>query len=100
MPGYGYYTEVYGGSKIPETAFHCFMTRATQALQAMEGHYRIEGDQTARNLALCAMAEVLCDDGPVTAATVGSVSVRYGLPSSPLYQAARRYLQIYRGVSA
>lgn len=101
MPHYGFYTEVYGGDRIPEAAFHGAVCRAYDALAAMKRRYTVTGTQEEENMALCAMAEAVYAARGVESASVGSVSVRYGdAPKNAVYQAACRYLHIYRGVGA
>ena len=76
------------------------MTRAAQILADYKRRYRVVGDTEP---ALCAMAEALhncAGRNGVAAATVGGVSVRYEKqPQKLLLDAARIYLDIYRGVS-
>ena len=101
MPHYGFYTDVFGGELIPETAFHSAVCRAEDALAAMKRSYTVTGNSQQEDMALCAMAEVCYRARGVESASVGSVSVRYAdAPKNALYQAASRYLRIYRGVGA
>ena len=103
MPHYGDYTQVYGGNLIPEAAFDQMVARAQDALAAMKRQYRVTGTQQQETMALCAMAEAVYSAKGITSATMGSVSVHYDNPSTQtkaLYQAARRYLDVYRGVGA
>ena len=104
MVDYDFYVSSYLGSAIPETAFSGMVARAQQALQRFKRIYQVVpcGD-TSEKMALCAMAEAVYTARGVTAATMGSVSVRYGTGKTPekaLYQAACRYLDVYRGVEA
>ena len=91
------------GSRIPEAAFGEFMARACDALRRLEGMYKVSGGETARAMALCAMAEHIYDStgrrGGVSAASVGQTSVHYRDKDRGLYDAAATYLEIYRGVS-
>lgn len=101
MPHYGDYTQVYGGNLIPQEAFGQMVARAQDALAAMKRQYRVTGTQQQEIMALCAMAEALYGAKDITSATMGSVSVHYGnrpTQLKALYQAARRYLDTYRGV--
>lgn len=99
MPHFGFYTEVYGGELIPEAAFSQAVCRAADALASMKRRYKVTGSEEAENMALCAMAEAVYQTRGVESATVGSVSVRYGdAPKTTVYEAACRYLDIYRGV--
>ena len=103
MADYGFYRESFMGSRIPEAAFGEFMARACDALRRFEGKYSVTGCDTARSMALCAMAEHIYDTtgrrGGVTSAAVGQTSVHYTDRDRGLYDAAATYLEIYRGVS-
>ena len=98
-----FYRDQYGGTRIPEEAFPEFYRRAEDALARLERCYSIEGGEDARRMALCAMAEAIYDStgkrGGVTAASVGSVSVRYADIDRSLYDRAATYLEIYRGTA-
>ena len=89
----------------------------TDLVNAVSG-YTGSGLSYAESMAVCAMAEALANfdiarsgaGGPVTSASIGSVSVGYGsavsdsIDLSPkgqakeLYRCACRYLDLYRGV--
>lgn len=106
MADYSFYTALYQGNRIPEKHFGRCMRRAKEALALLGRKFRVTGGTEERKLALCAMAEAVYDARyqGVSAATVGSVSVRYldGKDRQlwrELYAAARIYLDIYRGVS-
>ena len=104
MADYGFYRESYMGSRIPEAAFGEFMARACDSLRRLEGRYTVSGGETARAMALCAMAEHIYDTtgrrGGVTAASLGAASVHYTDRDAGLYDAAATYLDIYRGIGA
>ena len=108
MVTFDFYQNSYLGSAIPENAFSGVAAQATAALARLKRTFKVEsqGDE-AESLAVCAMAEAIyaqkdCAPG-VTAATLGSVSVRYEDAakelSRELYRRAGIYLDIYRGVS-
>lgn len=105
MIDYDFYVNSYMGTAIPESAFPGVAVRAAQSLQALRRQYQVKAaDTVSQQMALCAMAEVLYTDRKpgVTAAKVGSVSVRYDGSTSrqrQLLEAARIYLDIYRGVN-
>ena len=110
MADYGFYTDVYLGSQIPEKAFPEMALRAGEHLARIQRNYRVNTEGTdSLNMAICAMAETLYAHSRrrsgVTAAAVGEVSVRYeGAESSgrsllrELYEKASIYLEISRGV--
>lgn len=107
MVDFDFYANTYLGSAIPEKAFSAMALRATQALNDFRRSYQIlPTDSISEKMALCAMAEVFYgasrQSPGVTAATVGSVSVRYGADASrslqrKLLEQAKIYLDIYRG---
>ena len=115
---YLFYTVDYSGDGIPdEETFDRLAKRAAAQLARYRRIYTVaapEGD--SERMAICAMADALyyfeCAQngtgGPVSSASIGSVSVSYGGASgnvdvSPaaqareLYRAASLYLDIYRG---
>ena len=106
MVQYGFYTDQYLGSLIPEKAFDETVARANDALQRFKQVYQITADgAVSENMALCAMAEAVYTaskrNGGITATSVGNVSVRYGQAtplSKQLLQKAAIYLHIRRGV--
>lgn len=112
MADFAYYTDSYLGTVIPEKAFPGMAKRAEEALQRLQRIYRVTvPGEDSRNLAICAMAEVLYAASKrrsgVTAASVGEVSVHYGNSESSdkalqreLYEKASIYLEISRGVGA
>lgn len=107
MVDFDFYANTYLGSAIPEKAFPAMALRATQALSDFRRTYQVlPTDIVSEKMALCAMAEVLYGasrhEVGVTAATVGSVSVRYGTDTDSslrrkLLEQAKIYLDIYRG---
>ncbi len=109
MVDYNFYCNEYLGTLIPQKAFREAERRAADALIALKGRYRVTSSGAeSEKLALCAMAEAVYRAkrrGAVSAATVGSVSVRYDEGAEKdlhreLYRCASIYLDIYRGVSA
>lgn len=115
MVNYELYVNDYLGFSIPEREFHFFAARAKEQLDHYKRVYTVEAPSAkAEELAVCAMADVLYaivaaqnGTGAVSSASIGSVSVSYGGPASldlsrkgqarELYEAACRYLDIYRG---
>ena len=110
-----FYYETYGGSALSEAELPEAVKRATEQLAMYDRAYRVTGDETARKMAICAMAEAIVyfqnaqnGEGGLRYAKVGTVSVSgKGIYSavdiSPLaqqrelYRCACRYLDIYRG---
>ena len=109
MVDYNFYCNEYLGTLIAPKAFPEMARQAKDALSMLKRKFRVtaSGEETEK-LALCAMAEAVYRAkrrGTVSAATVGSVSVRYDNVSDKdlfkeLYRCASIYLDIYRGVSA
>ena len=115
MVGYDIYVNDYFGSSIPEQEYQFYVARAQDQLDYYKRVYTVEAPSAnAESLAVCAMADVLYSiaaaqngAGAVSSASIGSVSVSYGGTSSmdlsrkaqarELYEAACRYLDIYRG---
>ena len=115
MVDYEFYVNTYLGCSIPESEFRFYATRAKDQLDCYKRIYTVEApSENAESLAVCAMADVLyaisaaqSGAGPVSSASIGSVSVSYGGTASldlsrkgqarELYDAACRYLDIYRG---
>ena len=104
MADFDFYTNTYLGSLIPEQDFPKLAARAAGILDSYAGAFRVEGGDTERKMAVCAMCECIYSYNRHrhTAASVGSVSVRYEKPRESLqrqlYQAAGTYLRFYRGV--
>ena len=98
MVDYGFYTNDYLGSVIPEKAFSGVAAQAQRYLDKFKEVYRVvsSGEQ-AENLAVCAMAETLWDErnsGLFSAsAATGKTSLK-----RELFEKASIYLDIYRGV--
>lgn len=132
------YMSYYGTPGIMEDPLPCidqfdwpfYAGRATEQLARFKRMYTVtipadlvdkpnaSGVPYAEAMAICAMAEALASfdaiqngtGGPVSSASIGSVSVSYGnlaastLDVSPkgqakeLYRCASKYLEIYRGV--
>lgn len=101
---YDFYTAVYLGSSVPEKAFPEMQARAGEALSRFRQIYRVTvaGAETEK-LAICAMAEVLYSyrgRQGLRSASLGAVQVSYADNSKlnrELLQAAKIYLDIYRG---
>lgn len=111
MVDYEFYVYQYTGSAIPESSFSGVVARAQDAMERMKRIYRVEpATENGEAMAVCAMAEALYAgskrSGGVSAASVGSVSVRYESADAShdalerqLYRCAQRYLTIYRGAA-
>ena len=115
MVDYSFYKDSYLGSAITETDWPVFCARAEEQVARYKRIYTVmPPEETSEAMAVCAMAEVVAaiaaaqnGAGAVTSASIGSVSVSYGnnaaIDLSPkgqareLYNAASRYLDIYRG---
>lgn len=113
---YGFYVQTYGGSALSEAELREAAQRAAEQLAQYERSYRVTGEEVARKMAICAMAESIVyfqkaqnGEGGLRYAKVGTMSVSgKGIYSavdiSPkaqereLYRIASRYLDIYRGV--
>ena len=106
MADFDFYHNQYLGEAIPEKAFPNLAERAAGHLDSLCRRMTlVSSDPVSRNMAICAMAEVLREHDRLcrhTAAAVGSVRVQYSLPKEPLerrlYRAASTYLDFYRGV--
>lgn len=114
MVDYNFYLATYYGSSIPTADWPLFSARATDQLNRYKRIYTVKApDENAEAMAVCSMADALAyftaaQNGAVTAASIGSVSVSYGgantVDLSPrgqekeLLRCARQYLDIYRGV--
>ena len=112
---YGFYRDSYRGTALTEEEFPEVLARAREQLEYYERCYRVEGDDNARKLAVCALADAIAyfqaaqsGEGGLRYAKVGTMSVSgKGIYSavdiSPkaqareLYRIASRYLDIYRG---
>ena len=109
-----FYVNQYGGSTLSGEELPELVRRAEDRLRRYERDFRVSGDERARKMALCAMAEALAwfdaarnGKGGLRYASVGTVSVSgkgvYGsLDISPkaeereLYRCAGEYLEICR----
>ena len=110
MADYNFYVNQYKGNLIPQDALEAALAQAQRALDRMKRIYRVRpAVEDGEDLALCAMADALYAAGSrnpcVSAAAVGSVSVRYEdaagtrkALTQTLYDCAQRYLDVYRGV--
>lgn len=102
MADYDFYVNVYLGSSIPEKQFSKLAAQAASVLESYERSCRVVcPGPDSRNMAICAMAERLLEQEKRTrgihAATVNSCGQQTPL-AQQLYQQARIYLDIYRGV--
>lgn len=113
---YGFYRDTYRGTALTAEEFPEALSRATEQLESYERAYRVTGEENARKLALCALADAIVyfqnaqsGEGGLRYAKVGTMSVSgKGIYSavdiSPkaqereLYRIACRYLDIYRGI--
>ena len=113
---YGFYRDTYLGTALEEGEFAEALLRAKAQLGQYERCYQVTGDETARSMALCAMADAIAyfqaaqnGEGGLRYAKVGTVSVSgkgiySAIDISPkaqereLYRIACRYLDIYRGI--
>ena len=116
MVNYCFYMHNYKGVSIDLMEWPTYEARAAAQLAQYKRIYTVTApDEKAEAMAVCAMADALAyftaaqnGTGTVTSASIGSVSVSYGIPSavdlSPkgqareLYRCASQYLDIYRGV--
>ena len=101
---YDFYSTVYLGSAVPEKAFPEMQARAREALDRFRQIYRVaDAGAETEKLAICAMAEVLYSyrgRQGLRSASLGAVQVSYADSNRlnrELLQAARVYLDIYRG---
>ena len=108
MVSYDFYINSYMGSAVPEKAFAGVAARAREVLDRLCRICTVEGGETSKAMALCAMAETLYrhgnDKAGLASAAVGEVSVRYETGreqnralQEELYRKAGIYLDIYRG---
>ena len=109
MADFGFYTQAFLGNRLSEKGFAQLAKQADAVLRQLERRFRVTGDAVSRDMAVCAMAEVLHDHagrrGGVTAETVGSVSRRFSEGLDPdaalnraLYRTAGIWLDIERGI--
>ena len=112
MPDFVFYSQQYCGNSIPESDFARLSKRAEAQLNRYERSYTVSGDENARKMAICAMADALyyfetaANGGIVTGSAIGSVStsmqaqtvdISEKAQSRELYRCASLYLEIYRG---
>lgn len=106
MVDFGFYTNEYLGSRIPEKVFAQQARRAEEILCRFERICKagVTGE-LSRNMALCAMAETLyehsCRRGAASQ-SVGGVSVRYESGANlqrQLFEKAAIYLDLRRGLA-
>ena len=111
-----FYRNTYGGSALEGQQLTEALKRAEDMLACYERSYTVTGSETARKMALCAMAEAIAyfegaenGEGGLRYASVGTVSVSGKGIYSPvdispeaqsreLYRCAATYLDICRGV--
>jgi len=121
MVDHAFYLNTFHGGSITATEWPVFEARAAEQLARYKRIYTVtmpEGEPDAESMAICAMADALAyftaalngAGGPVSSASIGSVSTSYAGTSgnavdhSPkgqakeLYRCACLYLEIYRGV--
>lgn len=108
MVDYEFYTKTHMGDSIPSAEFPRLAQRAGEQLTRYERIYRVDGDQVAKDRAVCAMADALYYFETVQntpqSSSIGSVSSSQGTvdvspkaQSAELYRCASLYLNIYRG---
>ena len=115
MLTYEFYKGTYLGSSINEQEWPFVSARAQDQLNRYKRIYTVVApSENAEAMAVCALADVIASinaaqsgAGAVASASIGSVSVSYSGTSSidlsragqarELYDAASRYLDIYRG---
>ena len=105
MVDYDFYVNTYLGSTVPEKAFPGCAARAEAVLAGYERCCKVNcPGPDSRAMAVCAMAEAVYEGQKadrISAATAGSVTVRYREDvslSRELYRRAGIYLDICRGV--
>lgn len=115
MVDYSFYTGVYFGVAIPIEVWSAAEREASALLAKYKREYTVTapaGAIDAESMAICAMAEVSYDravklSAVASSASIGSVSTSYSAPpgvdysekqyARSIYNAARQYLDIYRG---
>ena len=122
MVTYDFYNNKYQGGSISSQDWPVYEARAVEQLARYKRIYTVtvpEGSSDAESMAICAMADALAyftaalngTGGPVTSASIGSVSTSYAgalggvrldlsvkAQAQELYRCACLYLDIYRGV--
>ena len=112
MVNYNFYRTEYCGDSIEAADFDRLSKRASEQLARYEKIYRVDGDEAARSMAVCAMADALyyfeaaANGGVVTSSSIGSVSSSRKAPEIDVsaksqnrepYRCASLYMDIYRG---
>lgn len=120
MVNFSFYRGTYGGSSISQESWTYYEGKACDKLRQYVRDYTVKipaGSEDAEEKAICAMADVYAtydaigsgSAGPVSSLKTGEISVSYAVNASAvdlsergqaraLYEAARQYLDIYRGV--
>lgn len=119
MVPYSFYKDKFKGGFISKEEWPGYERRAAAQLARYKRIYTVTApDDAAENMAVCEMADALHgfdlvangEGGPVSSASIGSVSISYGTAVSgavdlsakgqakELYRCACLYLDIYRGV--
>lgn len=107
MVTYEFYQNTYLGSQLSETAFPEFAARAEEWLSKLERTCRaVPVGENSRDLALCAVAEMLEEQAghrQISQMSVGDVSVRYADNADQAFLKSLRqrvscYLVFKRGV--
>ena len=108
---YQFYVDTFHGGAISKEEWPAVEREAGATIKRYQRIYTVtETGENSLQMAVCAVAEVLYSyaqtSGGVSSASIGSVSVSYGNTSESrkeqareCYNAARTYLDIYRGVS-
>lgn len=113
MADYGFYSDVYKGSSVPQEDFTRLELRAKAELTRYKRIYTVSAsNETDEDMALCAMVDALyyyetaINGGIITSSTIGSVSssaqgnlidITPKAQAKELYRCACLYLNIYRG---
>lgn len=110
LPDFEFYQTEYGGRKLDNAKFDEYVWTAGHKFDHFDRTYTLIGGEKSKNLALCALAEVLAgyadaeEWGNPSSATIGSVSVALSpkdLSAKALNRdcldAVRRFLDVYRG---
>lgn len=121
MVNFQFYRGTYGGSSISQESWTYYAQKALTKLKQYTRDYVVtvpEDSPDADKMAVCAMADIYAtydaigsgSAGPVSSLKTGEISVSYAVNVSAidlsekgqaraLYEAARQYLDIYRGVN-
>lgn len=121
MPDYEFYTNVYPGESIPAENFNLLARKANIELSAMERKFTVNGTDTDRNLALCAIADYIFTVETISSqilsetsssVSIGSVSTSHKGPDvqslgmdlsekrqqKMFYSLMCKYMGVYRGI--